>query len=235
MNNYDIEELIDRYVMNHMDADERRGFEERMNEDDALREEVDMMRIIVDSLERRSSNEEKMAMWRMGMGSGKVCAMPARDIKGKNDGELLKVKKRIAFRIVGIWAAACVMLGVFLGYPYSYWGLQDDDVMAYISRTSGVSYSDAIETMWDAKAYAESITYIDSAIAELMEIEYEDEYDVQTRDFDVYCLSWARIQTLLKMRDYKSAYDSLEDFMIADGVYKEEAEKLYNKLRIRMK
>ena len=164
------------------------------------------------------------------MDRGGVCAMPARDIKGENDGELLKVKKRIAFRIVGIWAAACVMLGVFLGYPYSYWGLQDDDVMSYISRTSGVSYSVAIETMWDAKAYAESITYIDSAIAELMEIEYEDEYDAQTRDFDVYCLSWARIQTLLKMRDYKSAYDSLEDFMIADGVYKEEAEKLYKKL-----
>ena len=210
MNKYDIEELIDRYVMNHMDADERREFEERMNEDDALREEVDMMRIIVDSLERRSSNEEKMAMWRT-------------------------AGKRTVFRVVSICAAACVMLGVFLGYPYSYWGLQDDDVMAYISRTSGVSYSDAIETMWDAKAYAESITYIDSAIAELMEIEYEDEYDAQTRDFDVYCLSWARIQTLLKMRDYKSAYDSLEDFMIADGVYKEEAGKLYNKLRIRMK
>ena len=209
MNKYDIEELIDRYVMNHMDADERREFEERMNEDDALREEVDMMRIIVDSLERRSSNEEKMAMWRT-------------------------AGKRTVFRVVSI-CAACVMLGVFLGYPYSYWGLQDDDVMAYISRTSGVSYSDAIETMWDAKAYAESITYIDSAIAELMEIEYEDEYDAQTRDFDVYCLSWARIQTLLKMRDYKSAYDSLEDFMIADGVYKEEAEKLYNKLRIRLK
>ena len=210
MNKYDIEELIDRYVMNHMDADERREFEERMNEDDALREEVDMMRIIVDSLERRSSNEEKMAMWRT-------------------------AGKRTVFRVVSICAAACVMLGVFLGYPYSYWGLQDDDVMSYISRTSGVSYSDAIETMWDAKAYAESITYIDSAIAELMEIEYEDEYDAQTRDFDVYCLSWARIQTLLKMRDYKSAYDSLEDFMIADGVYKEEAEKLYNKLRIRLK
>lgn len=210
MNKYDIEELIDRYVMNHMDADERREFEERMNADDALREEVDMMRIIVASLERRSSNEEKMAMWRT-------------------------AGKRTVFRVVSICAAACLMLGVFLGYPYSYWGLQDDDVMSYISRTSGVSYSDAIETMWDAKAYAESITYIDSAIAELTEIEYEDEYDAQTRDFDVYCLSWARIQTLLKMRDYKSAYDSLEDFMIADGVYKEEAEKLYKKLRFRLK
>ena len=52
---------------------------------------------------------------------------------------------------------------------------------------------------------------------------------------DVYVLSWARIQTLLKMRDYETAYAEVEDFMMLEGEFKNDAEVLYKRLRFRVK
>lgn len=235
MNKENIEDLIDRYVMNRMDDDERRAFENRMAADDALREEVEMMRMILESLERRSMNEAKMARWRSESELAAVCAMPARASDEEDTTRSRTQRQRSVFRIVSICAAACVMLGLFICYPYSYYGLQDDEVFAYLSRFSGESYSDAMESMWEMKAYDEAVAYVDSKINELMETVCEEEYDSQARDFDVYCLSWARIQTFVKMKDYKAAYESLEEFKAKDGVYKEKAEKLYRKLRFRVR
>lgn len=204
----DLEVLIDRYVMGRMSTEECREFEERMKEDKNLMDEVELTRMIKESLERRSENEEKIAGWKAAR------------------------RKRMISRVVGFCAAACVMLGVFISYPYSYWGLQSGSFESYRTATSSL---DNIESLWQSGSYEESLTYIDSLIDELNAEELDSEYDILARDYDVYVLSWARIQTLLKMRDYETAYAEVEDFMMLEGEFKNYAEVLYKRLRFRVK
>lgn len=204
----DMEVLIDRYVMGRMSVDECSAFEERMKEDKNLMDEVELTRMIKESLERRSENEEKIAGWKAAR------------------------RRRLIGRVVGFCAAACVMFGVFIGYPYSYWGLQSGSFESYRTARSSL---DKIESLWQSGSYEESLSYIDALIDELNAEEFDSEYDILARDYDVYVLSWARIQTLLKMRDYETAYAEVEGFMMLEGEFKKDAEVLYKRLKFRMK
>lgn len=113
MRECDIEDLIDRYVTGQMTHAERCEFEALMGSDDELSKDVELTRLIVNSLKRRNSNEEKIAQWRKKYQSSVACcASPARE---PEKSKWRRKKKLIIFSIILIIINICIVTCVILG------------------------------------------------------------------------------------------------------------------------
>lgn len=111
MRECDIEDLIDRYVTGQMTHAERCEFEALMGSDDELSKDVELTRLIVNSLKRRNSNEEKIAQWRKQRRSVACCASPARELeREKAKSKWKRKKKLIIFCIIIICIVSCGIL-----------------------------------------------------------------------------------------------------------------------------
>lgn len=223
MNNMDRESLIDRYLLGRMDASEAAGFEAMMNEDDELREEVEFMKAIKESLERRESNLQQMQRW-----SAEFREQEARSTAHKTRVRVLQWKTLVS-------AAACIALFLGLAYPYSYNGLQDREFMAMSARGT----LDEVIDLMENDNYQQALDLIDGSIMDLeatLATAKDQNYVLSEIDY----LEWARIQTLLKMKDYERAYESVEAFRTdlseyQKQAYQKKADRLYKKLKLRLR
>lgn len=211
MKNRDIDKecLIDDYVIGRLDETLRADFESEMKEDLELYNDVILTQTIRDSLVRREKNRIKIR---------------------EMEAELRRIKRKTMFwkRIVPI--AACAALIVSLTYPCSYYGLQDKD--HWNSAIRGELIDDIAQCVADGN-YDSALILIDEDIAErraLMPTAEDSSYIVA----EVKFLEWTRIQTLLKMREFTSAYAEVEKFRRDAGYYQKEADRLFIRLKVRL-
>ena len=160
--------------------------------------------------------------------------------KWQQDGVSEKRKSATILKISTISVAAAIMIGAFISYPTSYYGLQDhkfETGMQSLLRSSGdfnlISY-------WDSKEYEACLTAIQNEIelnakaidaldpAILPEEEYKGKLELYSMQIDN--LKWANVQTLLKMRKYEDALLDVERYMSEGGARSEEACKLHKRL-----
>lgn len=207
----DRENLTDRYVLGCMDESECLEFKALMDEDEELEQDVAFMEALTESLGRREENIRKMKEWQTRTGS---------QVTGRV----------INFRRMSIAAAACAALFIGLSYPYSYYGLQDRGFLDSQMRGGTVELSECVEN----GQYGMALELIDSALAELeisLPTAAHKDYVFSEMDY----LQWAKIQTLLKMSEYESAFTEVSEFRKDAGIYQQKADKLYNRLKLRLR
>jgi hypothetical protein len=223
--NVDRERLIDRFLSGHMDEAEVADFEAMMNDDDELREDVEFMEDIKASLVRRDSNLQKMQQWKAEVDQlENTVAATVRNTHG-----------RVIVWKTMVSAAACVALCLGLYHPFSYNGLQDHDFMAMASRGS----LDEVITLIENASYEQAMELIDDSIDELeatLPIVKNPDYVKGEIDY----LQWARIQALLKQKDYERAFEEVDAFRTdiseyQKKSYQKKADRLYKKLKIRLR
>lgn len=223
--NVDRELMIDRYLSGRMDEAELADFLAMMNDDDELREDVEFMEDIKSSLIRRDDNLQKMQQWKA---------------EADHQENTASVTVRKTHGRVIVWktlasAAACVALCLGLYHPFSYNGLQDHDFMAMNSRGS---LAEVIMLIENAN-YEQAMELIDDSIDELeatLPIVKNPDYVKGEIDY----LQWARIQALLKQKDYEHAFEEVEAFRTDISEYQKKnyqkkADRLYKKLKLRLR
>lgn len=210
------DDRIDDYILGRLDENGKKTFVEEMDKDEYLRADTTLTADIADALGRREEKVMKMKKWE-------------REITVRN-----RIRKAV------IWSgavAACVTLLLVAGWPYTYYGLQDKD---FLASRGGESF----ESLWESQDYDKALASIEASIlssekdmvmlaSKKDELTAQESYRLEYLKLTHYELRWAKIQTLLKMRDYASAYDETSVFVTEDGPYKEKAEKLMKKLKIR--
>ncbi|MGM9748139.1 MAG: hypothetical protein ACI3ZN_05020, partial [Candidatus Cryptobacteroides sp.] len=196
------DDRIDDYILGRLDENGKKAFAEEMDKDDYLRADTTLTADIADALGRREEKVMKMQKWE-------------RERERERS-----VRNRI--RKTVIWSgavAACVSLLLVAGWPYTYYGLQDRDFLASRGGTS-------FESLWESKDYDGALSSIEESILSAEEdmslltskdeLTAQEAYRLEYLKLTHYELRWAKIQTLLKMRDYASAYDETAVFVKED-------------------
>ena len=193
----DRDTLVDMYILGRLEESERMEFEEAMQADEELSQEVALMQSIVASLSEQEEMRRKMQVW-------KESASASQKVRVFN---WIKVASAIA---------ACALLVFGLSYPCSYHALQDGEFYEMSLRGDLAQITGFLEN----GQYNEALDFIST----------EALYREGLLDGD---LQWAEIQALLKMRDYDQAFEKLELFRNDAGIYKDKADRLYWRLKIR--
>lgn len=207
----DREDLLDRYVLGEMDEDESLEFEALMDEDEDLREDLAFMEALTESLERREQNVQKMKLWQ------------------EQSASQTKVFV-INWRRAGLAAAACAALFLSLAYPYSHYGLQDRGFLDSQVRGGSVELTEYIEK----GQYELVLELVDDSVKELetsLPSSAHPDYVLS----EIKYLEWTKIQTLLKTREYELAFNEVSEFRADAGIYQEKADKLYKRLKLRLR
>ena len=213
--NINRERLIDNYILGRMDEVSRAEFEDMMKADSELKNDVVFMQAIKESLTRRERNLMRMMEMERELQRHACTTRPA---------SVRPFKKIFAI------AAACVLLFLGLSYPYSYYGLQDmgfwDDGM----RGGLIDLHEYIET----GQYEIALELIDEGISERTAsiMSATDQSYVVS---EINYLKWGKIQTLLKMKEFEYAYAEVEEFRKDTGYYQKKADKLYKRLKVRLR
>lgn len=232
--NQDRERLIDSYILGRMDDASRMEFEKLMEKDEELRDEVSFIKMVKESLDRRSENIQKMKSWeekmhniaqysQTGTDSPVSCPLPTSDTPQPARTVSLTWKRIVS-------AAACVLLFLGLSYPYSYYGLQDRNFWDQAMRGDMINLSEYIEN----GQYETALELIDETLEDkLASVPSSDNPDYVISECNY--LEWTKIQTLLKMREFERAYDEVAEFRTDAGYYQKKADKLYKKLKLRLR
>ena len=211
-NKLDRDRLIDLYILDSLDESDSKEFEDMMAADEELKDEIELMGQIVDSLRNQEENKEKMRRWE---------AQSA-----------LRVARYKWIKAISA-VAACALLVIGFSYPLSYRALQDADFsdLALRGELADITvyweneqYSQALESISEEEQWRESV---------LEKGEIDSERKIEYYKAELRYLHWAKIQTLLKMKEYDSAYEEVAEFRTDAGIYQKKADKLYRKLLIR--
>lgn len=210
----DRDTLVDMYILGRLEESERMEFEEAMQADEELSQEVALMQSIVESLSEQEEMRRKMQVW-------KESASASQKVRVFN---WIKVASAIA---------ACALLVFGLSYPCSYHALQDGEfyemsLRGDLAQITGFlengQYNEALDFISTEALYREGLLDGDQELSPSKEKYYRSELQY---------LQWAEIQALLKMRDYDQAFEKLELFRNDAGIYKDKADRLYWRLKIR--
>lgn len=207
---------IDRYLREEMTDSERNAFENALAGDDTLRQRVELMRDIVDAVETRGMEEHLRIL------------------------DEVRHKRRIVYRIAGVVSAlaACLLLSVL------FLRVGDDNLSIPVSISSyygeferGGTYSQDIVKMLRDNHYDEALSLIDS-----LEIAYrsedsllltksvkteEDIYIHEKDSIALYQLGWLRIQALIGSKKYREVRESLKQYRLQEGDYRDKADSLW--------
>lgn len=212
---------IDRYVTDQMTPNERESFIQDIENDPSLKARVHLVEDIKDGLVRRQEKIDQIKKWQQ---------------KGASE----KIKSSTIIKISTISVAAAIMIGVFISYPTSYYGLQDHAFETEMQSLLRSSDDFNLISYWDSKDYEACLTAIQNEIvssekaidaldpAIVPEEEYKGKLELYSMQIDN--LKWGNVQTLLKMRKYEDALLDVERYMSAGGARSEEALKLHKKL-----
>jgi hypothetical protein len=207
----DRESLMDRYVLDGMTGAERQEFESRLSWDDELREDVEFLEDIAEALSRREQNIQMMNQWKQ---------QPRMEVNNR-----MKHWGWMSFA-----AAACAALFICVSYPYSYRGLQDRNFPD--SQIRG-GYGELFELIEDGQ-YDVALDVIGGSISELENSMPENVHKDYVQS-EINYLRWAEIQALLKMKEWELAYDEVSELRMDAGIYQEKADKLYKRLKLRLR
>lgn len=212
---------IERYVTDQMTPNERESFIQDIENDPSLKARVHLVEDIKDGLVRRQEKIDQIKKW-------------------QQEGVSEKRKSATILKISTISVAAAIMIGAFISYPTSYYGLQDHKFETEMQSLLRSSDDFNLISYWDSKEYEACLTAIQNEIelnakaidaldpAILPEEEYKGMLDLYSMQIDN--LKWANVQTLLKMRKYEDALLDVERYMSQGGARSEEALKLHKRL-----
>lgn len=208
----DREEMLDRYMLDSMDDAERQEFEYMMDDDDELREDMEFLKDLTEALSRRDQNIRSMKRWQ------------------QEQSGLQKNRRVVLWRRLTYAAAACALLFMCLSYPYSYYGLQD---RGFLDSQARGGYDKVTEYIESAR-YEDALGLLNDSIMEL-ESSLSSSVHKDYVSSEINYLEWTRIQVLLKMKEFESAYDAVSEFRSDAGIYHKKADKLYNRLKLRLR
>lgn len=207
-------ERIDRYLRGEMTKEEMTAFEAELRNNPELKTDFDLTSDISTALAARAVKLEKIKGWKA-----------------------FRLRRTMTF--VSIAAAACIALGGFLVYPYTYSGLQDKTMQ--LSRAGGID----VTALWEKGDYDEALRVINSetesaqsavsALEDLPSLTGEQTYQLELQRYTIYQLKWTRIQTLLRMREWDEAYRLAMEFSVEAGDCQEKAVKLCRRLKLRVR
>lgn len=229
--------LIDDYVLGHMDNTTREEFEVMIQADSELQDEVILIREIRESLIRRNQNIMKMRVMQ-----AKIDATARLACTGTSDCAPAPVRNHVpaverkgirvdAWKKIISVVAACLLVCFGISYPYSYSGLQDRGFWDDNVRGGSVDVAEYVEN----GQYDAALRLLDEEISmrmESMPTAVNPSYIIS----EVQLLEWTKIQTLLKMRDFERAFEEVAEFrQDAGNYYKKKADKLYKRLKLRLR
>ncbi len=221
--NHDIQDRVDRYLLNRMSEAERAEFEQQMRDDKELREQVNFTRIVKTELADRARLEEMMQR----------C-----DDRRRRQHTLRR--RKIVWWTSSLSAAAVVALGVFFS-----WNVNDDRIVPNVSSVGseiafrGSNVPADVATLINSGKYEEALATVDSLktvldkynaeiAADTCIADDERQYRLTESTKEADRLDWLRANALiglgktdeaaailLRLRSEKSAYANQ-----ADSLYK---------------
>ncbi len=205
---------IDRYLRGEMTKEEMAAFQADLDKDPDLKADFELTSDISAALASRAAKLEKIQGWKA-----------------------FRLRRNMTF--VTIAAAACIALGGFIVYPYTYSGLQDRTMQ--VSRAGGID----VTALWEKGDYEAALHAITSEteaaqktvteLETLPSLSGEQAYQLELQRYTIYQLEWAKIQTLLRMREWEEAYRLALDFSREAGDCQEKAIRLCRRLRLRVR
>ena len=225
LDNQDRYDAIDRYVTGEMTQQEQESFLRDVAQNQALGAQLRLVEDIMDGLARRDEKLQQIRLW-------------------EEERRSAAKKRRAVMKLSGsLSVAAALVAGVLLSYQTSYTGLQDREFVDEVWTARG-SIAD-IGAYWEDESYEECLVAIESELqAKAQEsanldpetmspevLQYNRDLIAISEDY----LSWANIQTLLKMRHYKEALTAVDAYIASDGDRMDKALKLQKRLRRKLR
>lgn len=247
----EILDKIDRYLRKEMTLEETEAFEQELQKDVSLREEVELTKDIIGSLKDRQEKLERMKEWdthnveyKDEMAAAEVRegnAIPAYKTAMPRSGSTHRIFSWIAF--IGI--AACLLVGVFLIHPVYDSTISDVSMSAPPLSNSyrGTFSTHEIQNLITQGKNEQALTLIDSLEEnyKMEAMQYhgkdsltdEEAYELQVNALATYELEWLRIKALIGDKQYEKALSALDKYRMQEGDYQEKADSLWNKVKKR--
>ena len=211
---------IDRYLRGEMTDREKNAFENILAGDDALPQRGELTEDIIDAVETRAMKEHLAAL------------------------DAVRSKRNKAYKIGGVVSvlAACLVLAVF------FLRVGDDHLSIPVTIPSdlgiyergGTHTQDVVKLLNDSQ-YEEALILIDSLRTVyrsedslILDKKIKTEEDVYVHECDsivLYQLEWLRIQSLIGQKKYNEIRESLEQYRLQEGDYRDKADSLWMLLR----
>lgn len=193
------QERIDNYVMSKMSAEERNSYEQEIANDAELQAEVALHRDVVRAIRMKAAKEHLQKV--------------ERQIRAEENR-----RKVFTIRIAAVALAACLVVGVFVGYDN-----RDDykDYAANIeitpSRAAGYQVNEVIYKIAENN-YTEALATIEEVMAQDISVSERDE------------LEWYKAVTYMRMGKWIKARKLLKQIAASDSIYREDAQKALEEL-----
>ena len=207
---------IDRYLRGEMAEDEKKIFERVLAGDTSLRQRVELMKDITDSVEARAMKAHLMIL----------------------ENEHSKRKRVYRVRLMSsVLVAACLLLTVFV------LRLGNEEPVISISIPSDFTHERGGNCIGDVVDFLRTDQY-DKALSliDSLEIEYKSEdslllakkclteeeiYVRQSDSVALYQLGWLRIQALIGKKKLDEVRRLLKQYKLQEGVYRTKADSLW--------
>lgn len=220
LENIDKYEKMDRYVRGEMSDSEREVYERELESDKELRARLHIVEDVKDGLQRRAEKLDKISVWERQHAQNKR-------------------KSPYKMLIASISVAAAVVAVIMISTPRTAGPVKDEVFQPTIPVIRG-NHGVDMHRYWDEGKYEECLTAINDALAatqdELQSLDadsyedYEYAYLLRQYEYDIDLLLWGRILTLYKLERYDEVLSEVTEYLQRDGYYKEDAEKLYERV-----
>ena len=210
MNNNDVQDKIDRYVMGRMSAEERADFEANMAADPSLDEEVRLTQSIKSCL---GDIEEKR-----------------RSIARFEDERRYNMRMRLRRKVLtAVTVAAACAIAIFLVI------MPDADNGGDAEAVRGGLVSESIAKLIDNERYAQALQAISVAEADTLPTDTTSAEAIESERaviaMEQYRLRWLKIKALVGLQRYDEALPQLRQFAKEKGEYQSTANEMLKKLR----
>lgn len=211
---------IDNYILGKMSSDEALAFEQKMEQNDDLRKEVDLHRDIVRAIRLKAAKEH----------------LQKTEQKIKAEEHRRKIFTFTRYISIGA-VAACLIVGVFLHYDtasnYRQYGLNNIQIEISSSR-GGTDYSTRAAIEINNGNYDNALVIIEEGESVTFICEYSNpELQEQSRleyDAEQDALQWYKAVTYMRMGKYIKAKRLLKEIAASDSFYKNDAQKVLDEL-----
>lgn len=223
--NHDIQDRVDRYLLNRMSEAERAEFEQQMRDDKELREQVNFTRIVKTELADRARLEEMMQR----------C-----DDRRRRQYTLRR--RKIVWWTTSLSAAAVVALGVFFS-----WNGNDRVVPNVSTAGSEISFRGSnapadVATLINSGKYEEALATVDSLktvldkynaeiAADTCIADDERQYRLTESTKEADRLDWLRANALIGLGKTDEAAAILLRLRSGQSEYSLQADSLYNLIK----
>lgn len=252
----DYQDRIDEYLLNRMSGEERTAFEQDVNHDEELQDQLSFTKDVQQIVIRRNEMLDKMKQWEeeaMGeeddinvaefrpTGSGyNYCPAPSREEKRPI---AHSSSRRVIYWLSGI--AAVFVAGFFLFQNLYVTDTADNYMssmqMSEVTFRAG-SDNPELELLLSQKKYEEALHWIDDKCSMLkndsVELAQDLTKDDEQKEYDYMIikdkqdnLKWLKAYAYLCMNQKDMALKVLDELRSTEGYYQMSADSLYQKLK----